>query len=61
MADRNEVAKNLEILIDKAREEYFDLVDLTVDDAVELLAVLKEQAEEIKKLHTQLDEAMLWR
>ena len=50
MPDREKVIKHFEHLLNAAKGNYQDFVDLTVDAGEEILALLKEQQEQIDKL-----------
>ena len=47
MPDREKVTKEFEHLLNAAKNNYQDFVDLTVDGGDEILAALKEQEEKI--------------
>ncbi len=52
--DREKVIKEFEHLLNAARGNYFDFVDLTVDGGEEILALLKEQEKRINELEEKL-------
>lgn len=54
MPDREKVIKEFEHLLNAARGNYQDFVDLTVDGGEEILALLKEQNELIERLEHDL-------
>lgn len=43
MTDREQIIKDFEHAVNKARGDYYDYVDLTVEDADEILKLLKDQ------------------
>jgi len=55
--DREKVIKDFEHLLNAAKGNYQDFVDLTVDGAEEVLAMLKEQKEQIKNRDESLEKA----
>lgn len=55
MPDRDNVIKEFEHLLNAAKGNYQDFVDLTVDGGDEILALLKEQEAEIYSLNAALD------
>ena len=54
MPDREKTIKEFEHLLNAAKSNYQDFVDLTVDAGDEILALLKEQEEKIKQLRLAL-------
>lgn len=42
MTDRERIINDFEHAVNKARGDYYDFVDLTVEDADEILELLKE-------------------
>ena len=48
--DREQIIKDFEHAVNKARGEYYDYVDLTVEDADEILKLLKEQEAQVMTL-----------
>ena len=54
MVDREKVIKEFEHLLNAAKGNYQDFVDLTVDIGEEILALLKEQNELIERLEHDL-------
>ena len=50
MPDREKVVSTFEKIISVCKEDGCDFVDLTFDDAEQILAMLKEQQEQIDKL-----------
>lgn len=52
MPDREKVIEEFEQLLNAARWNYQDFIDLTVDRGEEILALLKEQKAEIERLKT---------
>lgn len=55
MPDREKVIKEFEHLLNAAKGNYQDFVDLTVDGGDEILVLLKEQEAEIYSLNAALD------
>ena len=53
MADREKIIKEFEHLLNAAKGNYQDFVDLTVDGGKEILALLKEQQAEIDHLKAE--------
>lgn len=53
MPDREKVIEEFEHLLNTAKGNYQDFVDLTVDGGEEILSMLKEQDEKIKKLELE--------
>ena len=43
MTDREQIIKDFEHAVNKARGDYYDYVDLTVEDADKILKLLEEQ------------------
>ena len=58
MLDRKKVIKHFEHLLNAAKGNYQDFVDLTVDVGEEILALLKEQESIIKTLKSDLQETL---
>ena len=54
MADREKIINNFEHEVNKAHGEGWDFVDLSTDDAKEILALLKEQEQRINFLEERL-------
>lgn len=48
MSDREQIIRDFEHAVNKARGDYYDYVDLTVEDADKILKLLKEQEQTIK-------------
>ena len=55
MPDKEKIIKEFEHLLNAAKGNYQDFVDLTVDGGDEILALLKEQEAEIYSLNAALD------
>ena len=59
MPDRDKVIKEFEHLLNAAKGNYQDFVDLTVDGGEEILALLKEQEEQIERIKERPDDAQM--
>ena len=57
MSDREKVISTFEKIISVCKEDGCDFVDLTFEDAEQILAMLKEQEERIKKRDESLEKA----
>ena len=57
MPDREKVISTFEKIISVCKEDGCDFVDLTFEDAEQILAMLKEQEERIKKRDESLEKA----
>lgn len=51
MTDREQIIKDFEHAVNKARGDYYDYVDLTVEDADKILELLEEQKAEQPIVH----------
>lgn len=59
MADREKVISNFEHEVNKAHGEGWDFVDLTIEDAKEILALLKEQ-EPVQVIQREAMHMLFW-
>ena len=55
MADREKAIKHFEHLLNAAKGNYQDFVDLTVDAGEDILAILKEQQQQIWEFQDQVE------